>query len=145
MTERFPVVARIDVRWRDVDALGHVNNAVWFTYFEIARTRYYEQVLGARGIDDIDFLVASIRCDFRSPVVYGEAVEVGISIPWVGRTSYGFAYEARVAGDGRLAAQAESVQVLFDHARGVKLPVSPEWKERVARAQGAPPPPRAGP
>ncbi len=135
----FPVKARIDVRWRDIDALGHVNNAVYFTYFEIARTRYYEAAFGARSLDDIDFLVASIRCDYLSPVVFGETLEVGIRIPWVGRTSYGFAYEARVLEDGRVAARAESVQVRIDFRTNQKLPITPEWIEKVSRLQGEPP------
>ena len=138
----FPVKTQIDVRWRDIDALGHVNNAVYFTYFEIARTRYYEAVFGARTLEDIDFLVASIRCDYLSPVVFGETLEVGIRIPWVGRTSYGFAYEVRVLGDGRVAARAESVQVRIDVRTNQKLPITPEWIERVARVQGEPPPPK---
>ncbi len=142
MRSRFPVVAPIEVRWRDIDALGHVNNAVYFTYFEIARTRYYEVVFGAGGIDDIDFLLASIRCDFLRPVGYGERLEVGIRIPWVGRTSYGFEYEARaraVDGPAGAVARAESVQVRFDVRRGEKLPITDEWLERVARAQGGRP------
>ena len=139
---RFPVVAPIEVRWRDIDALGHVNNAVYFTYFEIARTRYYEAVFGAGGIEDIDFLLASIRCDFLRPVGYGERLEVGIGIPWVGRTSYGFEYEAWTRGDagpGSVVARAESVQVRFDVHTNEKLPITDEWLDRVARAQGARP------
>ncbi len=139
---RFSVVAPVEVRWRDIDALGHVNNAVYFTYFEIARTRYYEKVFGAAGIEDIDFLLASIRCDFLRPVGYGERLEVGIRIPWVGRTSYGFEYEAWTPGHdgpGSTVARAESVQVRFDVRRNEKLPITDEWLDRVARAQGARP------
>ncbi|GAB6064528.1 acyl-CoA thioesterase [Deferrisoma palaeochoriense] len=144
MEHRFPLEARIEVRWRDIDPLGHVNNAVYFTYFEIARARFYEEVLGARGIEDIDFLVASIRCDYLSPVVYGEAVTVGIRVEWVGRTSWAFAYEART-GDGRVVARAESVQVRFDHAAGRPKPLDADWLARVAKAQGAMPPPKPDP
>ncbi|WP_025322396.1 acyl-CoA thioesterase [Deferrisoma camini] len=141
MDGRFPVIARIQVRWRDIDPLGHVNNAVYFTYFETARARYYEEVLDARGIEDIDFLVASIRCDYLSPVVYGETVEVGIRVVWVGKTSWSFEYEART-GDGRVVARADSVQVRFDHQTGRPRPLDEDWIARVTRAQGGPPAPK---
>ncbi len=138
MDERFPVMARIQVRWRDIDPLGHVNNAVYFTYLETARARYYEEVFDARGIGDLDFLVASIRCDYLSPVVYGETLEVGIRVIWVGRTSWAFEYEART-GNGRVVARAESVQVRFDHQAGKPRPLDKDWIARVTRAQGCPP------
>lgn len=139
MLEGYPVTASIEVRWRDVDALGHVNNAVYFTYFEVARGRYWEQVFGAPSLEDINFLVASIACDFLSPIHHGDAVEVGIRIPRAGRTSFEFEYEARVGPDGRTAARARSVQVLYDHRRGEKLPVTEDWIARVTAAQGKPP------
>lgn len=137
--EGFPVTAPVEVRWRDVDALGHVNNAVYFTYFEIARSRYLEQVFGARTLEDVNFLVASIACDFLSPVRHGETVEVGIRVSRAGRTSFDFEYEARVREDGRVVARARSVQVLYDHRRGQKRPVTDAWLARVTAAQGGPP------
>ncbi|MFU8858558.1 MAG: acyl-CoA thioesterase [Deferrisomatales bacterium] len=140
--EGYPVTARIEVRWRDVDALGHVNNAVYFTYFEIARTRYYEEVFRASTIDDMNFLLASIQCDFLSPTRHGETVEVGIRIPLAGRTSFDFEYAARALGDGRLVARARSTQVLYDHRADRKLPIGAAWLDQVAAAQGSYPSPR---
>ncbi len=131
----YPVTARIDVRWRDVDALGHVNNAVYFTYFEIARTRYWEEAFQARTLEDINFIVASIRCDFLAPTRYGGAVEVGIRVPSVGRTSFDFEYEARAEG-GRPVARARSTQVLYDYAADRKTPLTDAWLDRVAALQG---------
>lgn len=138
----YPVTARIEVRWRDVDALGHVNNAVYFTYLEIARTRYYEEVFQASTIRDINFILASIQCDFLSPTRHGEIVEVGIRVPSAGRTSFDFEYEARTAEDGRPVARARSTQVLYDYEADRKIPVDQAWLDRVAAAQGSPPEPR---
>ncbi len=137
--EGYPVAARIDVRWRDIDALGHVNNAVYFTYFEIARARYWEEAFQAQTVRDINFIVASIRCDYLSPTRYGEMVEVGIRIPAVGRTSFDFEYEARVLQDGRPVARAQSSQVLYDYAADRKVELTKPWLDRVAAIQGARP------
>ncbi len=141
--EGYPVSARVEVRWRDVDAMGHVNNAVYFTYFEIARTRYFEEVFQARTLQDIDFIVASIGCDFLSPTRHGETLEVGIRIPTVGRTSFDFEYEARAVADGRPVARAHSAQVLYDYATGRKKEITDAWLERVAAVQGRRPDRRA--
>lgn len=136
MIEGYPVSVQIDVRWRDVDALGHVNNAVYFTYLEVARTHYFERAFNARAIDDIKFMLASIRCDFLSPAYYGDTVEVGIRILSVGRTSFDFDYEVRAIQDDKAIARALSTQVLYDHAAGQKLPITEDWLDRVAAVEG---------
>lgn len=136
--EGYPVTAQIEVRWRDVDALGHVNNAVYFTYFEIARTRYWEAAFGARTLPDINFLVASIQCDFLRPTRYGSSIAVGIRVPTVGRTSFDFEYEARGEG-GIPVARARSTQVLYDHAADHKLAITEAWFDQVAAIQGTRP------
>jgi acyl-CoA thioester hydrolase len=136
MLEGFPVTAAVEVRWRDLDPMGHVNNAVYLTYFEMARTRYFADVLGARGVEDINFILASVRCDFLSPALFGETLEVGIRVPGVGRTSFEFEYEVRSAKDGRTVARGRSTQVLFDYAKGEKISIEDEWLDKVAAAQG---------
>lgn len=136
MIEGYPVTARVEVRFRDLDAMGHVNNAVYFTYFEIARAHYWEEVFGARAVADINFILASIRCDFVSQTSYGEALEVGIRVPSAGRTSFEFEYEVRAGGDGRLVARGRSAQVLFDYGENRKMPITEGWLDRVEAAEG---------
>jgi acyl-CoA thioester hydrolase len=133
--EGFPVFTKIPVRFRDLDAKGHVNNAVYFTYWEIGRAHYFERVFGARTVEDTNFILATIRCDFVSQVSYGEDLEVGIRIPSVGRSSFDFEYELRASG-GRPAARAWSTQVLFDYAAQRKIPIGEEWLAKVAAAEG---------
>ncbi len=132
----FPVTASIEVRWRDVDAMGHVNNAVYFTYFEVARSRYYETVFQAKELRDIDFILASIQCDYLSPVRHGETVEVGIRVPSAGRTSFEFEYEARAQPGGRVVARARSTQVLYDYVADRKREITDAWRDKVAAIQG---------
>ena len=139
----FPVSVPIHVRWRDVDALRHVNNAVYFTYFEIARTKYYEEVFGAKGVEDIDFILASIRCDFIEPILYGTSVEVRIGIPVVGSSSFDFSYEICRTAENRVVSRASSTQVLFDYGTNQKRSITPTWLEQVEAAQGDRPPHRS--
>lgn len=142
MVEGYAISARIEVRWRDVDALGHVNNAVYFTYLEIARTVYLETVFDLHRLEDIPILLASARCDYLSPVTQGDDVEVGIRVASVGNTSFDFEYEVISQRDGRTVARASTTQVLYDYGAGRKVPVTEAWLDRVEAAEGRRPPRR---
>lgn len=140
MNEPFPVVREVEVRWRDTDALGHVNNAVFLTYFEVGRVAFYQRVFGAERSGDIDFILASVACDFLSPVFFGDRVAVAVRVSRAGRTSFEFEYELRRLPDGAPVARGRSTQVLYDYGRDAKKEVSAPWLAAVAKAQGAPVP-----
>jgi len=134
--EGYPITARIEVRFRDVDILGHVNNAVYFTYLEIARGRYFDQVFQRSEFPGITCVLASIRCDFLHPIKHGDIVEVGVRIPIVGRTSFDFEYEARLEKNAQVVAIAYSTQVLYDRFSKAKIAITDEWLTKIARIQG---------
>lgn len=123
----------VDVRYQDVDALGHVNNAVYATYLEQARIEYLPDVLGDTGA--IDAVLANLTVDYRRPVTIGDdAVEVRIEAVDVGESSITFAYE--VYADGELAAEASTVQVAYDEAARESVPLPEEWRQRVREFEG---------
>lgn len=102
----------IPVRFRDIDALGHVNNSVYLTYFEIARTDYFGAVLGrAHNLDDISIVIAESHCRYRSPILYGEPLVAEIGIGVLRSRSFEMLYRLRAGDDGRLAAEGSTVQV----------------------------------
>jgi acyl-CoA thioester hydrolase len=118
-----PFTCRIQVRFADVDAMNHVNNAVYVTYLETARTCLWRERLAFRGsARDVPFIVAHVAVDFRSPIAYEDEVTVGIAASHVGRTSFRFVY--RIEASGRLAAEAETVLVAYDYAAGKPKPLS---------------------
>ncbi len=121
----------IKVRFRDLDAMGHLNNAVYFSYMEQARTEYYLRVAKARRLGEIEFILASARCDFRSPVEYGETVVVRAWPTRIGESSFVLRYELRVKGDGRLAAEGESVQVAYDYAIRKSKPMPAAFRKAI--------------
>ena len=122
----FPFVFREDVRFRDLDGMGHVNNAVFLTYLESARIAYLE-ALGAGANPQAGLILARIDVDFRSPISLGERVEVGVRPSRLGAKSFELEYEVRA--DGRLAAEARSVLVGYDYARGESVEIPAEWRE----------------
>ena len=112
----------VEVRYSDVDAMNHVNNAVYVTYLEFARMRLWRERFGFVGsARDIPLIVARVAVDYRSPIGLEHPVEIGVGVSEIGRTSFTFRY--RVEAAGRLAAEAETVQVCFDYTSGVPVPI----------------------
>lgn len=119
----YPWETRITVRFRDVDSLDHVNNAVIITYIEQARTEVLVDLLGLQSLEDIQFILARIECDYKSPIRYGESVTVDTRIDEIGDSSLTLAYRIRCGEDDRIAANAETVVVFYDYDREETIPV----------------------
>ena len=119
----------IDVRFRDIDALGHVNNAVYATYIEQARTRFFRDVL------DIDIaqssnVLASLSIDFRRPIELPDGdVTVTVELADLGRSSATMTHEIRV-GDA-VAAEAEATIVALDPETGKPAPIPEDHRAKM--------------
>jgi len=116
----------IDVRFADLDALGHVNHAVFITYLEHARTRWWGAYLAGRAFTEEGFLIARVEIDYRKPIVLGEEVRVDLRCPHVGNTSFALAYKVVRARDEVVLAEAQTVQVMMDFATQRPRPVRPQ-------------------
>ncbi len=124
----YPYVHRERVRFRDCDAMGHVNNAVFSTYLEESRIG----VLG--GLHD--FILARVEIDFRSELRHGEEVEVRSRCSRIGTKS--FELEHQIAVGDRVVAEARSVLVSYDYERAESVPVPDELRERLRPAASRP-------
>ncbi len=116
----------IPVRFRDIDGIGHVNNAVYFTYMEQARSEWYRQLMGIASVAEFDFILAHASCDFKKAIGFGETVVVTVTLTKIGNSSFRFAYELRSKEKGTLFATGESVQVCYDYknVRSVAIPAA---------------------
>lgn len=132
--EGYPVVVPIRVHWADMDALGHVNNARYFTFFETARMALFERVgLTAVGTPEVGPILAHTRCDFLAPVRYPAELVSATRVERLGRTSFTMGYA--VAHAGRTAepvARGEGVVVLIDYRDGTKVPIPDELRTKLA-------------
>lgn len=125
-----PFTIPIDVRFRDIDAMGHVNNAVYASYLEQARAQYYDEVIG-EGLDEVHTVLAHLEIDFHEPINLGEDVTVRMRTTDIGGSSLSMEYE--IAAAGSVLASGETVQVVFDPETGESRPVPDEWRERINR------------
>jgi acyl-CoA thioester hydrolase len=126
----YPFVHRDTVRFRDVDAWGHVNNAVYLTYCEDARMAYLAHLGLVRSVDEAQMILARAEIDFRSPTHVGEPIEVGVRPGRLGTKSFVLEYELRAPD--RVVAQSTSVLVAYDYTRGEAVRVPAAWKEALA-------------
>jgi acyl-CoA thioester hydrolase len=124
--EGFDFVHRETVRFRDVDAMGHVNNAVFLTYIEEARIAY----LLPFGAEVGHMILARVEIDFRAPLRAGDEIRIGVRPAGVGTKSFELEYEVRSAA--ALAAEAKTVIVSFDYESGRSVEVPQAWREALA-------------
>jgi len=125
------------VIFRDVDAFGHVNNAVYLTYFEWARAQLWFALTGAAGLPtDIGFIVARAEIDFKLQIGM-EPIDICIRITEMRTTSFDTVYEIRKGG-GKVAATGKVVVVLFDWNAQTKVPISDELRQKVRALQETP-------
>jgi acyl-CoA thioester hydrolase len=124
---------RIEIRWRDVDAYRHVNNAVYATYLEEGRDEWLERTLGGVG-SPWDYVLARVAIDFRRELrLEDEAVVVSCSLERIGNASLILREQIRTRG-GDLAAESEAVLVARDRESGSSRPLSDVERETFTRA-----------
>jgi acyl-CoA thioester hydrolase len=131
----FRVHCPIEVRFRDCDPIGHVNNAVYLTYLELARFAYWKAADIGRLAGEVSYIIARVEIDFRASAKTGDMLDVGIAIRGLGRTSFTMEYEIRDQ-DGRLVANASSVQVTYDYGAGNAVPLPDNVRARIAEFEG---------
>ncbi len=139
----------IEVRFADTDAMGHVNNAVYHTYVESARTSYLEAVTGQRmglGVHgEMSFILAESRMVYRSPAHYGEILMVETRVKWIGRSSLRMDHRITAPegdyGHARLVAVCEAVLVHYDYGHEAPAPIDTDligrfeaWEHRSLQA-----------
>lgn len=120
----------VDVRLRDIDFMGHVNNAIYATYLEQAREAYFRDVLGV-SLTETTTVLVSLEIEYARPIEADEDVTVALRVPELGDSSLSVEYEIRA--DGERAATARTVQVLADPEGSGSRPVPDEWRTRIER------------
>jgi len=129
----------LQVRFRDIDAFGHVNNAVFGSYVEQARVTYLLDVLDIDGpFSRLPLILARLEIDFRTPILFGEEIVVASRVVRIGRTSFAMQHEVRAGADQHLAAEVSSVLVCFDYTTSRPTRVPDAWRTAMIRHEGHP-------
>ncbi len=115
--------------------MRHVNNAVFFQYFEWARTKYWLELHGTTGVDSITFIVARAECDFKAELNLLDDIEIAVRIGELRGSSLDFVYEVKRTTDGTLAATGKVVVVLFSWTEHRKTLIDEELRTKIDRFQ----------
>ena len=131
--EKFRHKISVKVRFSDLDAMGHVNNASYLSYLEEARLAYYNHVL-KMDADNLDFnaVIARIEIDYIDQIRLGDNVEVYTRTAKIGNKSSDVEHLVVVANNGKkIAAKALTKLVSFDYRKNISVPVSEEAKKTI--------------
>ena len=136
MTDEFHHRTRVEVRFRDLDAFGHVNNAVTTSYVEHGRIRYLRDVLGFSPVGEMPMILAMIQVDYVTPIYFGESVDVASRVDWIGTTSLAMSHQLTAGDHAHEVARATSVLVAYDYVESKPMPVPQEWRSTLTAYEG---------
>lgn len=124
----------ISLRYRDLDPMRHVNNAVYSSFLEQARDAYFREVLGTR-LDAEDVVIADIEIQFEGPVTMADdTVQVYTRVPSLGTSS--FPIEYAVAASGERKATGKTTLVCYDSESESSRPIPDDWREQITAFEG---------
>ena len=126
----FDFVHREYVRFRDLDAMGHVNNAVFATYVEQARIEFLRSLGVLDGPLYMGMILARIELDFLAPAAPDGEIEIGVRASRSGQKSFELEYELQQAG--RSVARATTVLVAYDYEQARSVPLPERWRDMLA-------------
>jgi acyl-CoA thioester hydrolase len=122
----------VQLRFNDVDVLGHVNNTVYFSFFDLGKTTYFEAVRGSH-IDwaRVDLVVCHVEADFLSPIFLKDPIEVCTAITKIGTKSLTMEQSIIDTATGQEKCVCRTIMVGFDAATNTSKEISAEWKEAI--------------
>jgi acyl-CoA thioester hydrolase len=127
-----PVVIEIPVAWGEMDSMQHVNNAVYFRYFESARIAYFDRVNFRELMDKgIGAILASIQCKFKIPLTYPDTVSVGVRVSNMEEDRFIIQHYVVSHRLQKIAAEGEGIVVSYNYKENRKTAIPQELKERI--------------
>jgi acyl-CoA thioester hydrolase len=133
--EIFHCSTPVTIRFRDLDAFGHVNNAVYFTFMEMARVAYFAQLglLKSGEFPSPFFIIAEATCQFKAPIDMETPLIIQVRVSRLGNSSFDMEYRFVDDVSGAVLASGRTVQVSFDYAANRSVPLPDEWRAAIAQ------------
>jgi acyl-CoA thioester hydrolase len=129
---QFRFIYEVPVRFRDLDPMGHAHHSLPLVYIEEARAAYWRDVVGRRGLGEIDYILAQATLRFVRRIEHPATLHIGLRVSRLGGSSFVMEYEIR-DGRGDLLTTAETVQVMYDYEASRSKPI-PESIRAAIRA-----------
>jgi acyl-CoA thioester hydrolase len=129
--EGYRYVRPVELRFRDLDAVGHVNNVVYLTYMETARIQWWIDVTGHRDFRNFGMILARTEIDYKAPASWGDRLEVGVRCASMRRSSFVLEFRVAEPDGGRVFAEARKVLVHYDYEAGRSVPLPDALREKL--------------
>jgi acyl-CoA thioester hydrolase len=128
----------IQVRYNDIDAQGHVNNAKYVTYIEYARFGYITELglWDGKSFMDLGLIVADCHISYLAPIKLNQRIRVGTRVSRIGNKSLVFSSQIEEEDTGKAMATAETIMVSYDYHSEKTTPVSDEWRKKISQYEG---------
>lgn len=130
-----PFTWPVEVRFRDIDAMGHAHHSLPLVYFEEARAALWRELTGQREPTAIDYIMAEATLRFRARILWPQRALVEIRVARVGERSFDLEYELR-SEEGELLTEGRTVQVMYDYEQGHSKPIPQAVRERLEGLRG---------
>lgn len=129
----------VEIRFNDCDVLGHVNNTVYFSFYDTGKARYFEAVNGKK-IDwqHVDTVIANVNCNFLEPIYFEDEIEVLTACSGIFNKSFRLLQAIRERKSGRVKSVCETVMVCFDLETKKTCTVSDDWRRKLTAFEGHP-------
>ena len=136
----FPVVIELPVQWGDQDMFGHVNNTVYFRWFESARIAYLERLGLAHRVssNNLGPILAAIGCNYRKQIKYPDTVQIGARVARLGRTSITMEHHLWSQANAAIGADGQSTVVVFDYVANKPRAIPDEMRKVIEELEGRP-------
>jgi acyl-CoA thioester hydrolase len=133
----FPVVVHLPLHWGEMDAFGHLNNVVYFRYFETARIHYFEHCgfMATYEEDRVGAILHSTSCRFRRPLHFPDTVLAGARVTELGEDRFTMGYRVVSVAEEAVAAEGTGLIVSFDYRARAKAPVPDVVRRSIMRMQ----------
>lgn len=126
------------LRFSDVDRFGHVNNSVYFSLFDMCKTRYFHDVVGTDIFDRMAPVVVHIEANFISPVFFPDEIVIDTSIVKMGNKSFTLLQRALNERTDEVKCYCETVMVMMDTATNQSVEIDEEFRTKVSNHEGLP-------
>ena len=136
-TPKFRHIVPLQIRFNDIDALGHLNNSVYFSFYDLGKSSYFETVKG-KEIDwkDADIVIANIHADFFSPVFFKDTIAVQTTVAEIGNKSMRVLQQIINTQTNEIKAECSTIMVGFDVKLSTAKEISENWRKCISQYEG---------
>ena len=137
LLQEYPVAIELPVAWGEMDAFQHVNNIVYFRYFESARITYFEQagLMGLMQRSGVGPILGSAQCRFKFPLTYPDRILVGVRVGEIGEDRFTMHFRVVSTRHNRVAADGDGVIVAYDYSTNRKAPLPADVRAGIERLE----------